>query len=53
MGCEHNLCLMCSAQILKAQNIKKTNINQCIKCEICNTFTELERNSYGYIQKRK
>ena len=53
MGCEHNLCLMCSAQILKAQNIKNTNINQCIKCEICNTFTELDPETVMDIFKRE
>ena len=42
LSCDHNLCLLCAATILKKQQSQNFNSNQYIKCDKCNSLTELE-----------
>ena len=44
LTCEHNLCLDCAYKILTLNNqiIKDFNSSQYLRCDICNSLTELE-----------
>ena len=42
LSCHHNLCLTCASKTLNKQKIKDINSSQYIKCEICNSVTDLE-----------
>ena len=42
LSCEHNLCLSCAAKALKNQKVKNFYSSQYIKCDNCNSLTEIE-----------
>lgn len=42
LSCEHNLCLSCAAKSLNEQHIKDFNSVQYLKCDQCNSLTELD-----------
>ena len=42
LSCDHNLCLTCAAEALNGQKIQNFNSNQYIKCDKCNSLTELD-----------
>ena len=44
LTCEHNLCLDCAYKVLTLNNqiIKDFNSSQYLRCDICNSLTELE-----------
>ena len=42
LSCDHNLCLSCTSKVLKKQQIRDFNSSQYIKCDKCNSLTELE-----------
>ena len=42
LSCEHNLCLSCAAKALNELHIKNFNSAQYIKCDQCDSLTELD-----------
>jgi hypothetical protein len=42
LSCDHNLCLSCAAKALNNQKLKNFNSSQYIKCDNCNSLTEIE-----------
>ena len=42
LSCDHNLCLSCASKVLNNQQVKDFNSSQYIKCDICNSLTELD-----------
>ena len=42
LGCDHNFCFDCAAELLRAQNISNYNNYQNIKCSLCKRSTLLE-----------
>ena len=42
LSCDHNLCLPCAAKALNSQKVKDYNSSQYIKCDNCNSLTEIE-----------
>ena len=55
LTCEHNLCLDCAYKVLTLNNqfIKDFNSSQYLRCDICNSLTELEPETIRQICEEK
>ena len=49
LTCEHNLCIPCARKKLLTKQIKNYNVSPFIRCDICNSWTELEPETFKQI----
>ena len=49
LTCEHNLCIPCARKKLLTKKIQNYNVSPFIRCDICNSWTELEPETFKQI----